>query len=98
VAHQSSVVGVYSTRPLTVGDVYAKAAQDDKVPVAVIGIVPVKVCDQGGAILPGDLLSASDIPGTAMKTSRPGPGTVIGKALEAHEAGEGSILMLVSLR
>jgi len=96
--YQTSVVGVYSTRPVLLGDVYHEVEAGEKVPLAVVGIVPVKVCDRGGAILPGDLLVASAIPGTAMKCERRAPEGVIGKALEAHEKGEGTIRLLVLAR
>jgi hypothetical protein len=96
--YQGSVVGVYSTRPGYYGDLYQEVASDQKVPVAVTGIVPVKVCDEGGAILPGDLLTPSSIPGMAMKAADPRPGAVIGKALAPLESGEGAVNMLVMLR
>jgi hypothetical protein len=96
--YQGSLVGVYSTRPGVYGDLYHDVAREQKVPVAVIGIVPVKVCDQGGAILPGDLLTSSSTPGTAMRAAKPRPGAVIGKALAPHESGEGMVNMLVMLR
>jgi len=96
--YQTSVVGVYSTRPVLLGDVYHEIDAGEKLPLAVVGIVPVKVCDEGGAILPGDLLVASTIPGTAMRSERRAPGGVIGKALEAHQKGEGTIRMLVLAR
>jgi hypothetical protein len=96
--YQGSVVGVYSTRPGYYGDLYQEVASDQKVPVAVTGIVPVKVCDEGGAILPGDLLTSSSIPGMAMRAADPRPGAVIGKALAPLESGEGTVNMLVMLR
>ncbi len=96
--YQTSVVGVYSTRPALIGDVYHEVEAGAKLPLAVGGIVPVKVSDEGGAILPGDLLVASSIPGTAMRSERHTPGGVVGKALEAHEKGEGTIRMLVLAR
>jgi hypothetical protein len=96
--YQGSVVGVYSTRPGFYGDLYQEVARDQKVPVAVTGIVPVKVCDEGGAILPGDLLTSSSTPGMAMRAADPRPGAVIGKALAPLESGEGTVNMLVMLR
>jgi len=97
-AHQNSVVGVYSTQPGIYGDRFTSVAAGEKVPLAVVGIVPVKVCDEGGSILPGDLLVSSSIPGTAMKAVGPRPGTVIGKAIESHRFGEGTIDMIVMMR
>jgi len=54
----------------------------------------------------GDLLVSGDTPGVAMK-SQPfrvrgqimhRPGTIIGKALESLDKGEGTILVLLSLQ
>jgi hypothetical protein len=72
-------------------------------PVAVSGQVFVRVCPEGGAIEPGDLLVASSRPGVAMRaadTSR-SLGAVIGKALETFgtsEKEEGLVRMMVMLR
>jgi hypothetical protein len=98
-AHQSSVAGVYSTRPGFVGG----AADDDdlsgQIPLAVVGVVPVKANAENGSIDPGDLLVASSTPGHAMKAG-PDPriGTVVGKALEGLESGAGVIRILVMLQ
>lgn len=97
-AHQASVVGVVSTRPGVLGDLYRDVDREEKVPLAVIGIVPVKATAAGGPIRPGDMLTPSAIPGTAMRSRRIIPGTVIGKAMEGLESGEGPIRMLVMLR
>ncbi len=98
--YETSVVGVYSTKPGFVagaGDESAPLA--GKVPLAVVGIVPVKVSAENGPIRPGDLLVASSTPGHAMKAGpNPPAGTVIGKALEGLEEGNGVIQMLVMLR
>lgn len=51
-----------------------------------------------GAIAPGDLLVTSPTPGHAMRADAPGVGTVIGKALDSHSSGTGSIPVLVSLQ
>ncbi|MGD9613559.1 MAG: hypothetical protein AB7V22_11745 [Kiritimatiellia bacterium] len=63
--------------------------------VAMAGRVPVKVVAAGGAIRVGDLLVASATPGKAMSADHPAPGTVIGKALESFDAGDGTIMMMV---
>ena len=47
------------------------------------------------AIAVGDLLTISDIPGTARKLEVSESGPVIGKALEALDEGEGSILVFI---
>lgn len=94
--YATNVVGVYSTRPAFL----ARAGDsDNQVPVALVGVVPVKVSAENGPIHPGDLLVASSTPGHAMRASaEPAPGTVIGKALGSLESGAGVIEMLVMLR
>lgn len=63
------------------------------VQVALAGRVPVKVDGSFGDIAPGDPLSPSPIPGTAMKADGGGP--VIGIALESYRGGRGKVLMFV---
>lgn len=63
--------------------------------VAMAGRVPVKVVAAAGAIRVGDLLVASATAGKAMRADDPVPGTVIGKALESFDGGEGTIMMMV---
>jgi hypothetical protein len=77
------VAGVYSTRPGFVGGQPVGGAQEGDIPLAVVGVVPVKASAEGGAIRPGDLLTTAATPGHAMKAGpNPAVGTVIGKALE----------------
>jgi hypothetical protein len=93
----TAVVGVYSTRPGLLGG--AQGSRAGKIPLAVSGIIPVKVSAESGAIRPGDLLVASATPGHAMRApSDPAPGTVIGKALGGLEHATGVVKMLVMLR
>ena len=93
---QSTVVGVYSTQPGFVGGSNEALSVKNSAPLAVVGIVPVKVSAENGAIQPGDLLVASATPGHAMKAGpNPPVGTVIGKALESLDGGVGVIKMLV---
>jgi hypothetical protein len=69
----------------------------DSALLALIGIVPVKVTDEGGPIQPGDLLVASSTPGYAMKWN-PESGEacgLIGKALEPLDSGTGVIQVLL---
>lgn len=61
--------------------------------VALAGRVPVKVDASFGAIEPGDPLTASPVPGVAMKATHSGP--IIGTALETLLAGEGRVTALV---
>lgn len=96
--HQTNVAGVYSTKPGFVGGMPMEGATVGTIPLAVIGIVPVKVSAENGAIQPGDLLSASAIPGHAMRAGSGAPqGSVIGKALNPLAEGSGVISMLVTL-
>ena len=102
--YDSLVVGVYSTRPGFLGadkDGTTEVAADE-VPVAVLGIVPVKVTDENGPIQPGDLLTTSSTAGHAMRCQGLELcfGRTLGKALEGLPAGEhsGVIQMLVSLQ
>lgn len=98
-AFASAVVGVYSTKPGFVGGSGDGIDPTGKIPLAIIGIVPVKASAENGAIQPGDLLVASSTPGHAMKAgSHPPVGTVIGKALGSLQSGTGVIQMLVTLQ
>ncbi len=94
------VAGVFATRPgllLRNGAVAGgEAAAAEEVPLAVVGIVPVKVCDEGGSIGPGDLLVTASLPGHAMKSSAdPRAGTVLGKALGRLDRGTGVVEVLL---
>ncbi len=98
-----AVAGVISTSPgVTMGNNFDSATDeiDDSRPLlALVGVVPVKVCDENGPILPGDLLAASSTPGRAMRAGdNPPQGAVIGKALTGLDAGTGVIQMLVTLQ
>lgn len=104
--YQTSVAGIYSTKPGFLGGSAEKGQAADKVPLAITGIVPVKAVAENGPIHAGDLLTTSSTPGYAMKASphvldgvRLYPtGTIIGKALGALESGTGTIQMLVTLQ
>jgi hypothetical protein len=98
-AFQTTVAGVYSTRPAYIGGAGSDAAMIGQVPLAVIGIVPCKVSAGNGPIQPGDLLVTASLPGHAMRAGEnPPQGTVLGKALEGLETGTGTILILVTLQ
>ena len=97
-AYQTTVVGVHSYQPSYLGNAQF-VGQDDYVPLAMMGVVPVKASAENGAITPGDLLVASNTPGHAMRAGEnPPQGTVIGKALSPLEAGTGYIKMIVTLQ
>jgi hypothetical protein len=97
--YQASVAGVYSTKPGFVGGQPVEGEITGTIPLAVVGVVPVKVSAENGPIRPGDLLVTSSTPGYAMKAGpNPPQSTVIGKALEGLEAGTGLIKMLATLQ
>ena len=100
--YSTLVAGVYATKP---GVLLTEENIDDelknKVPMGVIGVIPTKVCLQGGAIKRGDLLVTSSIPGVAMKADpeKVRVGQVIGKALQDYNAITiGKINLLVSIK
>jgi hypothetical protein len=96
--YAANVVGVYSTSPSYLGG-GDKQGLAGYVPLAITGIVPVKVSAENGPIRPGDLLTASATPGHAMRADpNPPVGTVIGKALAGLDAGTGVIMVLVMLQ
>ncbi len=98
-AYQTNVVGVYSTQPGFVGGAPVEGSITGTIPLAIVGIVPVKVTAENGAIRPGDPLVASSLPGHAMKAeANPPVGAVIGKALEKFDGKTGVIKVLVTLR
>ncbi len=101
-AYSTMVAGIYSTKPGVVANPYgiADPRLAAEIPLAVMGIVPCKVTAENGAVLPGDLLVTSSVPGYAMKgTDRTRMlGAVVGKALEPLREGTGTILVLVTLQ
>jgi hypothetical protein len=68
--------------------------------VTLAGRVYVKAEAYSAPIAPGDLLTSSTIPGTAMKASDRtlSPGAVIGKAMTGLDSGQGLVLVLVALQ
>jgi hypothetical protein len=104
-AYATTVAGVYSTQPGFVGGAQEEPTTDE-IPLAIVGVVPVKVSAENGTIQPGDLLTTSDTPGHAMKAealevngvSFYPSGVILGKALEALDARTGVIQMLVTLQ
>jgi hypothetical protein len=97
--NQPNVAGVHATQPGLVGGAQEGADLTGKAPLAVVGVVPVKVTSENGPIKPGDKLTTSSTAGHAMKADKhPEVGTVIGKALTALEGKQGVIQMLVVLQ
>ena len=98
-AYATNVIGVFSSNPAFLGGASEGSDEEGKVPLAVVGVVTVKVTDENGSIQPGDLLVTSSMPGHAMKAGlSPQVGTVLGKALGALDSGEGLITILVMLQ
>ena len=100
-AYSTAVIGVYSTRPGFVGSEHPMSdALPGEIPVAIVGIVPVKVSAENGSIHRGDLLTTSNTPGHAMKVTdfARAQGAVFGKAMTALPGGQGHVLVLVSLQ
>lgn len=101
--YSTLVAGVYATKPgllLTEQDA-VNSAMDNGVPMGVIGVIPTKVCLEGGKIKRGDLLVTSSLSGVAMKADpdKVKVGQVIGKALQDFDSGSiGKINVLVSVK
>lgn len=89
------VAGVVSAEPGVV--LGASGSTDGQALLALIGIVPVRVTDEGGPILPGDLLVSSSTPGHAMRWTELDacPCSLVGKALEPMTDETGIILVLL---
>lgn len=98
--YSTSVTGIYSTKPGTVGRRQLGPKNADEVPMAMIGIVPTKVTAENGPIRRGDLLVSSSKIGYAMRGTDRGRmlGAVIGKALDNLDSGEGVIEVVVTLQ
>ena len=95
--NETDVAGVYSTKPGVIGQSYQE--RRTTIPVALAGVIPVKVTCENGAIHAGDLLVSSSLPGRAMHApANPLPGTVLGKAMRALDRDSGEVDMLVMLR
>jgi hypothetical protein len=98
-AYQASVVGVYSTKPGFLGGASFAEGTEGLVPLAVVGVVPVKASAENGAIRPGDMLVSSSTPGHAMRAGGSVPnGRGIGKALGRLDSGTGLVTILVILQ
>lgn len=100
--YDTTVAGVVSERPgLALG-----VPDDSKALIATTGRVRVRVDATKNPVAIGDLLVTGEKPGMAMKSvpldlsgvAIHRPGTVLGKALEPLQQGEGEILVLLSLQ
>jgi hypothetical protein len=100
--YSTLVAGVYATKPgvlLTEENIDSELTR--KVPMGVIGVIPTKVCLEGGKIKRGDLLVTSSQSGTAMKANpkKVKIGQVIGKALQDYDQNStGKIKVLVNIK
>lgn len=101
-AYSSLVAGVYATKPgMLMTEENIDADLSGKVPMGIVGVIPTKVCMEGGEIKRGDLLVSSSLPGVAMKADpdKLKTGQAIGKALENYSAaGTGKIRVLVNVK
>lgn len=102
IPYSSLVAGVYATKPgVLLTEEHIDADLSDKIPMGVIGVIPTKVCLEGGIIKRGDLLVTSSKSGVAMKAdiNKVKIGQVIGKALQDYnQNGTGKIKVLVNIK
>ena len=93
-SYQSNVIGIVSNN---YGDFTSAGhnikEQDNPMPVALNGRVPVKISASSSSIQPGDYITTSPDTGKAIKAE--GAGTVIGKALEAWDPLSGKPTIMV---
>lgn len=100
--YSTLVAGVYATKPgvmLTEEDIESDLSS--KVPMGVVGVIPTKVCLEGGIIERGDMLVTSSVPGVAMKADpeKVKVGQVLGKALQSFNSETiGKIKVLVNVK
>lgn len=99
-AYSNLVAGVYATKPgvlLTEKDI--DTPLDDQVPMGVVGVIPTKVCNEGGTIKRGDFIVSASKSGYAMKgdIEKVKLGQIIGKALENFDSEIGKIKVLVNI-
>jgi hypothetical protein len=100
-ACSSLVGGVVTTEPgfvLGSPTPYVLPTPNAQALLALSGIVPVKVTNEGGPIQPGDLLVSSSTPGYAMRWAGDGPCScaLVGKALEPMLEDHGVISILLT--
>lgn len=96
VEYQENIIGIVSDIKKA-GDFnsigYNINAEDNPTPVALSGRVPVKIAGYSNEIHPGDFITASNVPGKAMKAIS--AGLVIGKALDSWIPGSGKETIMI---
>jgi hypothetical protein len=92
------ISGAGSYKPALVLD--KQESETNRVPIGLVGKVYCKVDAAASSIEIGDLLTTSSTPGHAMKASDPlkAFGSVIGKALQGLQEGQGLIPILIALQ
>jgi hypothetical protein len=107
ISYSTLVAGIVSSDPAFVAGLHGEGdnvLSDEEMEakgyrmLALAGQVPCKVSTENGPIERGDLLTASNTPGYAMKATDPKIGTILGKAMEPLAAGKGKIVVLVTLQ
>lgn len=100
--YSTLVSGVYATKPgVLLTEENVDADLSGKVPMGVIGVIPTKVCLEGGKIKRGDLLVTSSKAGVAMKANlkKVKIGQVLGKALQDYDQNTiGKIKVFVNIK
>ncbi len=92
--YDGGAIGVVSLSPALVLNSGFRESWGTPVTVGLSGQVPVYVTSENGAIKQGDWLTASSVPGIAMKATQ--PGRVLGRALSAFsDSGTGWVLMFI---
>jgi hypothetical protein len=93
-SYQANVIGIVSDN---YGDFtsagYNIDAEDNPMPVALVGRVPVKMSQLSAPLSAGDYLTTSNEAGKATKATR--AGTVIGRALESWSPGKETVMVFV---
>lgn len=101
-AYDTQVAGIVSgANGINPGiSLYQQGALEGGQNVALSGRVYVLADATSGAIKPGDLLTTSSTPGHAMRVADPtrSQGAILGKAMTALKAGQGTVLVLVTLQ
>lgn len=91
----SSVVGVVSSEPFMIMGGDLLGASKHPKPIALAGRVPVKITEENGKIMAGDMLTISSISGVAMRATK--AGVTIGRALENADCTDGEICKVLVL-